>query len=206
MRMLLELPEGHEQHDEFIGGVSTVTNCLTASFHLDATQEICPTNPTVYNFAHTASAFKRYHEGSEAVMAKLNGFARPNETTAAAPSIRFACARRRSTSCRSTRYPPALRFRSPHGSPQTGAGVSGRTIWIVRWLGHPPCLKKGEHPMNVTVLVFLWMFLSLFMVHEFEKALLVGVWRKRNRAYFGTRNRNLTPMWRSSPLRRFPEQ
>ena len=66
MRMLLEPPEGHEQPDEFIGDVSTVTNCLSNSFHLDATQEICPTNPPVYNFDHTAFAFKRYHGCSEA--------------------------------------------------------------------------------------------------------------------------------------------
>ena len=47
--------------------------------------------------------------------------------------------------------------------------------------------------MNVTVLVFPWLFPSLFMVHEFEEVVLVGAWRKRNLAYFGTRNRKLTP-------------
>ena len=66
MRMLLEPPEGHEQSDEFIGDVSTVTNCLSTSFPLDATQETCPTNPPVYKFDHTAFALKRYHGRSEA--------------------------------------------------------------------------------------------------------------------------------------------
>ncbi len=47
--------------------------------------------------------------------------------------------------------------------------------------------------MNATVLVLLWLFPALFMVHEFEEVVLVGAWRKRNTAYFSTRNSQLTP-------------
>lgn len=46
-----------------------------------------------------------------------------------------------------------------------------------------------------TTSVFLWLFPSLFMVHEFEEIILVGAWKKRNIAYFSTRNSKLTPYW-----------
>ncbi len=48
---------------------------------------------------------------------------------------------------------------------------------------------------TATVNVFLWLFPSLFMVHEFEEIIFVGAWRKRNLAYLSTRNPRLTPYW-----------
>jgi hypothetical protein len=48
---------------------------------------------------------------------------------------------------------------------------------------------------SATTSVFLWLFPSLFMVHEFEEIILVGAWRKRNHAYLSTRNPKLTPYW-----------
>jgi hypothetical protein len=56
------------------------------------------------------------------------------------------------------------------------------------------CLRgctKGRHLMNATTLVFLWLFTSLFMVHEFEEILLVGAWKKRNMVYSSKRKRRL---------------
>ncbi|MGA8216829.1 MAG: HXXEE domain-containing protein [Candidatus Sulfotelmatobacter sp.] len=49
--------------------------------------------------------------------------------------------------------------------------------------------------MDTTTLVFLWLFASLFMVHEFEEVVLVGAWKKRNMVYSSTRNSKLTPYW-----------
>ncbi len=49
--------------------------------------------------------------------------------------------------------------------------------------------------MDATTLVFLWLFPSIFMVHEFEEVVLVGAWKKRNLDYFSTRNSKLTPYW-----------
>jgi glucose-6-phosphate-specific signal transduction histidine kinase len=47
--------------------------------------------------------------------------------------------------------------------------------------------------MNATVLVLLWLFPALFMVHEFGEVVLVRTWRKRNTVYFSSRNSKLTP-------------
>ena len=49
--------------------------------------------------------------------------------------------------------------------------------------------------MDATTLVFLWLFASLFMVHEFEEVVLVGAWKKRNMVYSSTPNSKLTPYW-----------
>jgi hypothetical protein len=40
---------------------------------------------------------------------------------------------------------------------------------------------------------FLWLFLVLFMVHEFEEIILIAAWKRRNAEYLKTRNPTWTP-------------
>lgn len=44
-----------------------------------------------------------------------------------------------------------------------------------------------------TIGIFLWIFLAVFMLHEFEEIILIGAWKKRNASYLAARTSILTP-------------